>query len=201
MSSGRQPALWEALPALTLPILLIAGQQDPKFVGLASAMAAVLGQQMKLFPSATEVPVRLNLSTEWPQNILGTCSQVHQPIARDGGDASQTCASHDLGDAAAQSFAEAVTAAQPMLDTAGQCEQLMTGMSADREEDREIFHSEMRVQTVRSTVSNCRVLQGSGHACHVERPELVAAALACFMSSLASFHCSSPSGLLDIDLE
>ena len=182
MSSGRQPALWEALPALTLPILLIAGQQDLKFVSLASTMAALLSQQMSFPPSATEVPIRQNPTTACPrpQNDPETPSQVHQPCTGDDEDTCQTQASHGRGDAAGQSFPKATSAIQPKLDPVGPCEQPMTGVPA-----------ETSVQIGNSIGCGCRVLQGSGHACHVERPELVAAALECFMSSLVECHCST----------
>jgi len=41
---GAQPSLWEALPDLHLPVLLLAGEADAKFVGIAERMAARLPQ-------------------------------------------------------------------------------------------------------------------------------------------------------------
>lgn len=39
MGTGAQPSLWEALPALRMPVQLIAGRHDAKFVAIARAMA------------------------------------------------------------------------------------------------------------------------------------------------------------------
>jgi 2-succinyl-6-hydroxy-2,4-cyclohexadiene-1-carboxylate synthase len=41
--TGAMPPLWDALPELTMPVLLIAGALDTKFVALAHAMAARIG--------------------------------------------------------------------------------------------------------------------------------------------------------------
>lgn len=51
LSPGILPALWERLPALDLPTLLIAGEQDAKFAGIAREMAARLPHaQVTLLP-------------------------------------------------------------------------------------------------------------------------------------------------------
>ncbi|MFW6070707.1 MAG: 2-succinyl-6-hydroxy-2,4-cyclohexadiene-1-carboxylate synthase, partial [bacterium] len=42
MGTGVQPSLWERLPDLTLPTLLVAGDLDHKFVGIARQMAALI---------------------------------------------------------------------------------------------------------------------------------------------------------------
>lgn len=42
MGTGAQPSLWEKLPALTLPTLLIAGELDTKFVAINKEMAELL---------------------------------------------------------------------------------------------------------------------------------------------------------------
>lgn len=46
MGTGSQPSWWEALPALSMPVLLVTGTEDVKFTKIASEMA-------KLLPSAT----------------------------------------------------------------------------------------------------------------------------------------------------
>ncbi|MBN2307992.1 MAG: 2-succinyl-6-hydroxy-2,4-cyclohexadiene-1-carboxylate synthase [Candidatus Hydrogenedentes bacterium] len=38
--TGRQPSLWNELGGLSMPALLLAGEEDAKFQGIASAMAA-----------------------------------------------------------------------------------------------------------------------------------------------------------------
>jgi len=42
MSVGRQPSLWEILPTITTPTLLITGALDPKFCAIAARMAALM---------------------------------------------------------------------------------------------------------------------------------------------------------------
>ena len=42
MSVGAQRPLWAALPKLDIPVLLLAGQRDPKYVEITRAMAAAL---------------------------------------------------------------------------------------------------------------------------------------------------------------
>jgi 2-succinyl-6-hydroxy-2,4-cyclohexadiene-1-carboxylate synthase len=42
MSVGRQPSLWEILPTITTPTLLITGALDPKFCAIAAQMATLM---------------------------------------------------------------------------------------------------------------------------------------------------------------
>ena len=44
MGTGSQPSYWQALATLVLPVLLIVGKQDPKFVVIAQKMKAALPQ-------------------------------------------------------------------------------------------------------------------------------------------------------------
>ena len=50
MGLGRQPSLWKELEALKIPMLLVAGADDPKFVEISVRMAC-------LFPNASRVIV------------------------------------------------------------------------------------------------------------------------------------------------
>jgi len=53
MGTGVQPALWDALPALKLPVQLIVGEQDAKFIGINREMLAALPHaQMTVIPAA-----------------------------------------------------------------------------------------------------------------------------------------------------
>ncbi len=40
MGTGSQPSLWEQLPSISAPMLLIAGEMDDKFIGINAQMAA-----------------------------------------------------------------------------------------------------------------------------------------------------------------
>jgi 2-succinyl-6-hydroxy-2,4-cyclohexadiene-1-carboxylate synthase len=48
MGAGAQSSLWPALAALSMPVLLITGEEDRKYVGLAAAMAEQL-QDVRVF--------------------------------------------------------------------------------------------------------------------------------------------------------
>lgn len=53
MGTGAQPSLWEQLPQLQMPVLLLAGELDSKFVTIARQIAAQLPQaQLRLIPNA-----------------------------------------------------------------------------------------------------------------------------------------------------
>jgi len=51
MGTGRQPSWWDALPRLTMPVLMTAGELDEKFIGIARRMEP-------LIPDCRFVPVR-----------------------------------------------------------------------------------------------------------------------------------------------
>lgn len=50
MGTGVQPALWDRLPALAMPVLLLSGEHDAKFCAIARQMAAQM-------PAATHVTI------------------------------------------------------------------------------------------------------------------------------------------------
>ena len=53
MGAGVQPSLWERLGELALPVLLLAGEQDEKFVAIARQMAEVILQAtLRIVPEA-----------------------------------------------------------------------------------------------------------------------------------------------------
>lgn len=51
MGTGQQPSLWGCLPALHMPVLLLAGERDAKYVAIASEMD-------KLLPRSTAAVIR-----------------------------------------------------------------------------------------------------------------------------------------------
>lgn len=52
MGTGKQPSLWEELPHLSVPVLLLAGEDDPKFVTIAKKMAQLLPcSQVNIVPA------------------------------------------------------------------------------------------------------------------------------------------------------
>ncbi|MCA9897397.1 MAG: 2-succinyl-6-hydroxy-2,4-cyclohexadiene-1-carboxylate synthase [Ardenticatenaceae bacterium] len=53
MGTGAQPSLWEKLPALTLPTLLIAGELDSKFAAINQKMVGLLPNgRLHIIPQA-----------------------------------------------------------------------------------------------------------------------------------------------------
>src|SRR5690606_22818858 len=52
--TGSQQPLWDRLPTLAMPVLVLAGEQDPKFAALAARLASSIGGNatMALVPSA-----------------------------------------------------------------------------------------------------------------------------------------------------
>lgn len=69
LSPGRQQPLWAALPGLSLPVLLLAGALDEKYVALAQTMAARLPRaQVAVVPQAGH-----NIHLEQPN---AWCEQV-----------------------------------------------------------------------------------------------------------------------------
>lgn len=66
MGSGVQPSLWESLATLSLPVTVIAGELDDKFVAIGQAMAARLpAARLHIIPSAGH-----NVHLEQPQAFV-----------------------------------------------------------------------------------------------------------------------------------
>ena len=57
LGSGAQPPLWDQLPRLRVPVLLLAGERDAQFSGIARSMAgAIPGSRVALVPSSGHSP-------------------------------------------------------------------------------------------------------------------------------------------------
>jgi len=57
LGSGAQPPLWDELPLLRAPVLLVAGERDAKFGAIARDMAgAIPGSRVVLVPSSGHSP-------------------------------------------------------------------------------------------------------------------------------------------------
>lgn len=53
MGTGVQPSLWDQLPELKLPVLILAGEQDTKFTQIGQQMHALIPDaQLKIIPNA-----------------------------------------------------------------------------------------------------------------------------------------------------
>jgi 2-succinyl-6-hydroxy-2,4-cyclohexadiene-1-carboxylate synthase len=66
LSPGRQPALWSALPALNLPVLLVAGELDRKYAAVCREMVGLLPNgRLVLVPGAGH-----NTHLEQPEKFI-----------------------------------------------------------------------------------------------------------------------------------
>ena len=76
MGTGIQPSLWEQLPQLHLPVLLLAGELDSKFVTIARQMAAQLPQaQLRLIPNAGHT-IHLEQPSGWTETVGVFCARL-----------------------------------------------------------------------------------------------------------------------------
>jgi 2-succinyl-6-hydroxy-2,4-cyclohexadiene-1-carboxylate synthase len=70
MGTGVQPSLWARLPELELPVLLLAGARDDKYVSLAQRMARFLpGATLAMVPGAGHT-IHLEQPERWVSLIL-----------------------------------------------------------------------------------------------------------------------------------
>jgi 2-succinyl-6-hydroxy-2,4-cyclohexadiene-1-carboxylate synthase len=57
LGAGAQPSLWNTLPELHVPVLLVAGERDAKFSQVARSMAAAIpAAKVTLFPNSGHSP-------------------------------------------------------------------------------------------------------------------------------------------------
>lgn len=71
MGTGVQPSLWDSLPALDLPVLLMAGALDEKFTAINQQMHAALPQSyLKIVPDAGHT-IHLEHPAAFEQLVMG----------------------------------------------------------------------------------------------------------------------------------
>jgi 2-succinyl-6-hydroxy-2,4-cyclohexadiene-1-carboxylate synthase len=76
MGSGAMEPLWERLAALDMPALLLAGEEDGKFVAIARQMQALLPQaRLGVIPAARHTP-HLTQPAEWLRQVSGFFESV-----------------------------------------------------------------------------------------------------------------------------
>lgn len=81
MGAGAQPSLWSRLAAVAAPALLIAGQQDAKFVALNQRLAATLpNATLRLIPNAGHV-----VQMEQPEAFLAAAAEFLERLYENGG--------------------------------------------------------------------------------------------------------------------
>ena len=177
MSSGRQPQLWDDLHFLRPHTLFVAGEVDRKFVGLARAMASAVG--VKGINGASS-----ESASQWHRS---------QP--------SVVCNSAKSNDCLSQSAAFGVNTVSMADESEPAQDQLIGTDQADvgplhEQQAAADFARRTAVQPqdesqVSAYIASSHTsrqswvsLPGSGHACHIERPELLLACLLTFMAEL-----------------
>lgn len=76
VGTGAQPALYEQLPTLQLPVLLLAGELDQKFVATAQRMAQLLPQaQLHIIEGAGHT-IHLEQPAQFERHVLDFCKST-----------------------------------------------------------------------------------------------------------------------------
>jgi 2-succinyl-6-hydroxy-2,4-cyclohexadiene-1-carboxylate synthase len=70
MGTGTQPSLWDQLPKLNLPVLLLTGALDPKFVAIGKRMADTIPDaQLDIMPDAGHT-IHLEQPEEYTEAVM-----------------------------------------------------------------------------------------------------------------------------------
>ncbi len=76
VGTGVQPALHDQLPTLDLPVLLITGELDQKFCGIARQMAQLLPRAQLSIVAGAGHTVHLEQPTVFARQVREFCSAV-----------------------------------------------------------------------------------------------------------------------------
>lgn len=77
MSTGGQPSFWHELSSLASPALLITGDMDAKFCGIATTMAGSLPQAHHVTVAGAGHAVHLEAPEDWLRRVLPFLDEVH----------------------------------------------------------------------------------------------------------------------------
>lgn len=69
LGTGRQPSYWELLPTVSVPALLMAGEADAKFVGIAEEMATSLPNARLVVVAGSGHAVHLERPDAWLSEV------------------------------------------------------------------------------------------------------------------------------------
>ncbi len=166
MSSGRQPQLWDDLAEgqFQIPLLFVAGERDPKFVDLASRMAALA----------------VNAGSSGLGAHIGhTDETVHHPMPA-GIDTAQVATHRDSAAQPAQFEGKASTT-EPVASLDGTASAAVASISPDQLGMR---GSSAACHCGQAGNAGFALIAGAGHACHIERPELLYCELWMFLQML-----------------
>jgi len=76
MGTGVQPSLWEKMTNLTLPTLLMTGELDKKFVGIAQEMALLLPQTSHITIHNAGHTIHLEKPTQYTQTVVSFLKNI-----------------------------------------------------------------------------------------------------------------------------
>jgi len=74
LGTGALPSLWDALPAIHVPTLLLVGALDPKFVSIGERMAEALPDARLVVVPGTGHAVHLERPDAWLEAVSGFLS-------------------------------------------------------------------------------------------------------------------------------
>ncbi len=76
MGTGAQPSLWQKLPDLSLPVLLLTGELDPKFCGIGKEMAPLFPQAKHITMSGAGHTMHLEKPTQYTQTVVSFLENI-----------------------------------------------------------------------------------------------------------------------------
>jgi 2-succinyl-6-hydroxy-2,4-cyclohexadiene-1-carboxylate synthase len=86
LGTGVQPPMWSGLARVRVPVLLLTGDEDGKFEGIARAMAVSLRQAEHVSCPGVGHSVHLEAPDAWIDAVTGFLQEVHKMRdTRDGG--------------------------------------------------------------------------------------------------------------------
>jgi 2-succinyl-6-hydroxy-2,4-cyclohexadiene-1-carboxylate synthase len=86
LGAGALPSLWERLPRITVPTLLVVGERDPKFVDIAARMAARMPAARTVVVPGVGHAVHLERPDLWLEVVGGFLDDEwpHRPLSKSG---------------------------------------------------------------------------------------------------------------------
>ena len=78
MGTGVQPSLWQMLPEITMPILLLTGELDHKFCAIGKEMALLLPQAKHMTISDAGHTIHLEKPSQYTQNVVSFLKNIEE---------------------------------------------------------------------------------------------------------------------------
>ncbi len=78
MGTGVQPSLWQNLPDLKIPVLLLTGESDKKFVRIAQEMAPLFAQANHVTIIGAGHTTHLEKPTQYTENVVSFLKNIEE---------------------------------------------------------------------------------------------------------------------------